>query len=125
MRTASFIVMILATASILSCGKEKNTNVEIYGVWELAEEIRASEGISSGRFVKVDGASRHLIIRRDGRLQGDALINFSGYSILGHNTMEVKMQDRDKPLICSYQLQSDTLTLYIPCYEACGYKFVR
>ncbi|MFC4211894.1 hypothetical protein ACFOWA_11915 [Pedobacter lithocola] len=96
---------------------------ELYGKWKLTETL-SDPGDGSGRYIKVKG-DKYLVMSRTGKMEGDALPDLSDFKILDSLTMEVTSKTYNRTLQYRYKATANTLTLNPPCFEGCGFRFIR
>lgn len=127
------VLLILATAGLLyiSCKKtDKGIDGpgEVYGKWKLIETMQ-DPGDGSGRYKKVTGAAKYLVLSKSadnaGKFEGDAIPDLFSFRILDSVKMEVSSNTYKTPLIYYYKVSAKSLQLNPPCFEGCGYRFVR
>ncbi|TCD07587.1 hypothetical protein EZ449_13685 [Pedobacter frigidisoli] len=122
------LVMLFISLMIFACKKNKDTVEdgpgEIYGRWKLTETL-ADPGDGSGRYMKVKGNPQYLNLERSGQMNGDALSDLQTFKILDSVTMEVYSKSYMRSIPYRYKVSARSLTLNPPCFEGCGYRFVR
>ncbi|QNR85812.1 hypothetical protein H9N25_04975 [Pedobacter riviphilus] len=127
------VLLILATTGLLyiSCKKtDKGIDGpgEVYGKWKLIETMQ-DPGDGSGRYKKVTGEAKYLILNKSadkaGKFEGDAIPDLYAFKILDSIRMEVYSNTYKMPLTYYYKVSAKSLLLNPPCIEGCGYRFVR
>jgi hypothetical protein len=118
----SFLV-ILSTC-YFACKKENNDSKEVYGTWKLTKTMQ-DPGDGSGKYIAVKGASKFLVLDRNGNFSGDAIPELSAFKILDSVKMEVTFKSQNKPLVYRYKVSAKSLLLNPPCIEGCGFLFER
>ncbi|WP_343524183.1 hypothetical protein [Pedobacter sp.] len=127
------LLLILAAAGLLyiSCkktGHEQDGPGEVYGKWKNIEAMQ-DPGDGSGRYKKVTGEAKYLVLSKSadnaGKFEGDALPDLFSFRILDSVKMEVSSNTYKTPLIYYYKVSAKSLQLNPPCFEGCGYRFVR
>ncbi|MBT2560520.1 hypothetical protein J7E50_23745 [Pedobacter sp. ISL-68] len=127
------LLLLLAIAGVLyvSCKKTDKDNDgpgEVYGKWKLTETMQ-DPGDGSGRYKKVSGQAKYLILSKSadkaGKFEGDALPDLFSFRILDSVKMEVYSNTYKMPMIYQYKVSAKSLQLNPPCFEGCGYRFVR
>ena len=127
------LLILLAVTSLLyvSCKKTDKDNDgpgEVFGKWKLTETMQ-DPGDGSGRYKKVSGQIKYLILNKSadkaGKFEGDALPDLFSFRILDSVKMEVFSNTYKMPLTYYYKVSAKSLQLNPPCIEGCGYSFVR
>ncbi|WP_432708900.1 hypothetical protein [Pedobacter sp.] len=118
-----FVLLFVFSLVYVGCKKTEQGPVELYGKWKL-NEILADPGDGSGKYRKVTGEPKYLMINRSGKMSGDA-INLKQFKVLDSVRMEVINTDYKEPVVYYYEVSESSLTLNPPCIEGCGYRFVR
>lgn len=118
--TLSIVIAVINS----SCKKQKDGPGEIYGKWKLAETL-ADPGDGSGKYIKVTGAAKYMIIGRSGKIEGEAMPDVISCKILDSVRMEIVSNSYAGTLTFRYKLTAKTLVLNPPCIEGCGMRFVR
>lgn len=119
------LIMIALFISYTSCKKNSVSDGpgEVYGKWKLTETL-SDPGDGSGKYIKVK-EDKYLIMSRTGKMEGDALPDLSAFKILDSLTMEVTSKTYNRTLPYRYKATANTLTLNPPCFEGCGFRFIR
>ncbi|WP_316832472.1 hypothetical protein [Pedobacter aquatilis] len=119
------LVIILAFISYTACKKSSISDGpgEVYGKWKLTETL-FDPGDGSGKYTKVK-EDKYLTMYKEGKMEGDALPDLSAFKIVDSVTMEVTSKTYNRVLPYRYKATANTLVLNPPCFEGCGYKFVR
>lgn len=115
--------MITFITLLSSCKKEDKGSTEIYGTWKLTE-VWDDPGNGSGKYTKVKGKPRYIVIDTAGKLEGDAMPGIVGYKILDKERMEI-LSPVYTLTVYQYKLTGNNLELNPPCDEGCGLKFKR
>jgi hypothetical protein len=127
------LLLLLAFASVidLSCKKSDNNNDrpgEVYGKWKLTETM-FDIGNGKGKYTKVNGEIKYLTLEKSadkaGKFKGDALPDLYAFRILDSVKMEVYSNTYKMPIIYQYKVSAKSLQINPPCFEGCGYRFVR
>lgn len=117
------LYFITFTTILISCKKGDNGSTEIYGTWKLTETWN-DPGDGSGKYIKVKGKPRYIVIDTAGKLEGDAMPGMVGYKI--QDTERIQILGPEYALtVYQYKLTGNTLELNPPCIEGCGLKFKR
>ncbi len=127
------LLLLLAITGLIyvSCKKtDKDIDGpgEVYGKWKLIETLQ-DPGDGSGRYTKVTGQAKYLILTKSadkaGKFEGDAFSGLISFRILDSVKMEVLSNTYKMPLTYYYKVSAKSLELNPPCIEGCGYRFVR
>ncbi len=128
------LVLIILGLLTIGCSKneELQVNSSIIGKWKLSE-VYSDPGDGSGTFTKVNGG-KILEFTVDGQVSSNSKLCFmhtNGDSEVSSYTTSEESGNMRKLKIekCgyefSYELKGNQLTLYYPCIEGCGERFVR
>lgn len=121
------ILLLVFSVAIFACEKKDpgtDGPGEIYGRWKLRETL-ADPGDGSGKYEKVTGKTKYLVVDASGTMSGDALPDLQSFKILDSVRIEVFSKTYMKSLPYMYKVSAKTLTLNPPCFEGCGFRFVR
>jgi len=127
------LLLLLAFASVIhvSCKKSDNNNdgsSEVYGKWKLTETM-FDIGNGKGKYTKVNGKIKYLTLEKSadkaGKFKGDAFPDLFSFRILDSVKMEVYSNTYKMPIVYQYKVSAKSLQLNPPCFEGCGYRFVR
>jgi len=124
MKKALFLVVMIIGFFYSSCKKTVDGPGEIYGTWKLTETLN-DPGDGSGKYIKVKGDAKYLILRSTGQVTGDAMPELTAFRVLDSSRVEIFTKNYTMPLTYYYKVTAKTLTLNPPCIEGCGLKFVR
>ncbi|RZL31548.1 MULTISPECIES: hypothetical protein [Pedobacter] len=119
--TASIFAISLL---FFACKKKNDGPGEIYGKWKLTETLQ-DPGDGSGKYMKVNGPAKYLVLDQTGQISGKAMPELIRFKVIDSVSMEVYGKTYQMPLTYRYKVTAKTLTLNPPCIEGCGFKFVR
>ncbi|QDW24197.1 hypothetical protein FFJ24_004925 [Pedobacter sp. KBS0701] len=126
------VLVLFSIACIISVSCKKNNNGsnndgpgEVYGKWKLTEVMQDPGNGSIGKYQKVSGQPKYLTLEKSGKFEGDAIPELLTYKILDSVQMEVTNKNYNKTLIYGYKVSAKSLQINPPCFEGCGYRFVR
>jgi hypothetical protein len=119
-----------------SCKKNNSSESEvssIIGKWKLTE-VYSDPGDGSGKFTKVNGG-KILEFTSEGEVSSNSslcslisnglLHETSAYTITEYTDNRNTIKIEKCPTNFSYELKGNQLTIYYPCIEGCGERFVR
>ncbi|TCD03790.1 hypothetical protein [Pedobacter psychroterrae] len=124
MKKTLFALLIITTGLYLSCKKDQNGPTEFYGTWKLTETL-ADPGDGSGKYMKVQGATRYITFDQSGNVSGEAMPDITSYKVLDSTRIEITSKNYSQKLVYWYKLSPTTLEINPPCIEGCGFRFVR
>ncbi|WP_426328524.1 hypothetical protein [Pedobacter sp. R-06] len=131
MKKVLLILLSLASIVYVSCKKNNNNGSnndgpgEVYGKWKLTEVMEDPGNGSIGKYQKVSGQVKYLTLDKSGKFEGDAMPELLTYKILDSVKMEVTNKNYNQTLIYRYKVSAKSLQINPPCFEGCGYRFVR
>jgi len=120
------------------CSCKKNNSSEdavrsIVGKWKLSE-VYSDPGDGSGKFTKVNGG-KILEFTSEGEVSSNSsLCSMISNGLLHEESSYIISEssgNRNKLIIdkcgyeLNYELKGNQLTIYYPCIEGCGERFVR
>ncbi|UKT62682.1 hypothetical protein [Pedobacter mucosus] len=124
MKRITLALIITLSIVYLSCKKTGDGIGEVYGTWKLTETL-ADPGDGSGKYMKVKGDSKYLVLNKSGSIEGDAIPDLLTFKIIDSVKMEVTSKNQTRPFTYYYKATAKTLTLNPPCIEGCGLRFIR
>lgn len=126
MKKAIFYFILTLSIWQLSCKKENETegSKDIYGIWRLTESY-VDPGNGSGKYKEVTGEPKYLIFDKSGNVKGTAFSNLVSFRILDSVVIKFVVKDSNQSVNYRYKISERSLTLNPPCFEGCGFKFVR
>lgn len=119
------LLFVLALSVIVAC--KKNTRVEnnsLVGKWKLTESY-ADPGDGSGKWQKTDPSNPHYLeFTSDGKLISwpADIYNSDHYQVTSDSTMIFIRGTERFPM--RYIFTKTLLTLFTPCIEVCGSKYI-
>jgi hypothetical protein len=120
-----YLFIIAASLSLLfaACKKEEEGARRLYGNWKLTETLN-DIGDGSSQYIKAKEV-KYLKLTRSGNTSGDAMPDVFMFKVLDSANILMIKEGKNKSFKCSYIVTEQTLTLNLPCIEACGLKFIR
>jgi hypothetical protein len=120
-----FILMAVMVLAVAGC--KKNSSVEdggLIGKWKLTESY-ADPGDGSGTWHMADPSNpQYLEFRDDGRLifSPADMYDSDHYQVTSDSTMNFIRGSESFPM--RYHLSENMLSLFPPCIEGCGLKYI-
>jgi len=124
MKKALLLLLVMTGFVYSSCKKTDDGPGEIYGKWKLTETMN-DPGDGSGKYMKVKGDAKYLILANSGQITGDAMPELMTFKIVDSNRLEISTRNYTMPYTYYYKVTTKTLTLNPPCIEGCGLRFSR
>lgn len=121
-----YLFLVIITLTYLGCKKDVASDGpgEIYGKWRLTETLN-DPGDGSGKYMKVTGDAKYLILDKSGKISGEALSDSFSFKVIDSVRVEIFSNTYKMPITYRYKVSARSLTLNPPCIEGCGLKFVR
>lgn len=124
MKKALLLSIFCLSTLFFGCKKSTEGSGELYGKWKLTETLN-DPGDGSGKYMKVKGDAKYLILNHSGKIEGDATPDLLTFKIVDSVRIEVTSKNYTQPFTYLYKATAKTLTLNPPCIEGCGLRFIR
>ncbi len=122
----ALLFIVSSVLAIASCDKAGTDGPGIMGKWVVTESY-ADPGDGSGTWKKTGALKPYYLFKTDSTVetgvQGNEATQTVRFSIL--DSVQVRFDFPQNPLIYRYKLENNRLTLSPPCIEGCGMRLER
>jgi len=123
MKKLLLLLSIVIGITYSSCKKNTDGPGEVYGKWKLVETL-ADPGDGSGKYIKTK-EDLSLVLTKSGKVEGDAMLNTESFKVLDSVSIEFKNSNPAQTITYRYKVTNNSLWLYPPCIEGCGFHYTR